>query len=241
MFFFSPQIRFLCLTLLVVCLIPNQVLLYSPFRFRFRAFPESSNLVPNVNSNQGFRFHQKRSYGDLDCGGMYDPSIFAQLDGICEDCYNLYRSPEVHGLCRYLLAFRAAIRPSDKATKTFLFFSDRTFAPQFPVRKSLLLFFPNGLRIIERNKLTSMKIFFPVIMYLHFLLRKLGKIVLAAKPSDNVSNPCCSKRIPHSTWIWCKLLEKRKNNTDTSVFLMYYLHDFFCSSNLIIPVHMVQP
>jgi len=94
------MIRFLCLTLLVVCLIPNQVLLYSPFRFRFRAFPESSNLVPNVNSNQGFRFHQKRSYGDLDCGGMYDPSIFAQLDGICEDCYNLYRSPEVHGLCR---------------------------------------------------------------------------------------------------------------------------------------------
>ena len=95
---------------------------------------------------------------------MYDPSIFAQLDGICEDCYNLYRSPEVHGLCRYLLAFRAAIRPSDKATKTFLFFSDRTFAPQFPVRKSLLLFFPNGFLpprtthrgyLIECNKLKA--------------------------------------------------------------------------------------
>jgi len=99
--YIRPQIMIRCLcltTLLVLFLIPNQVLLYSPFRFR--AFPESSNLVSNVNSNQGFRFHQKRSYGDLECGGMYDPSIFAQLDGICEDCYNLYRSPEVHGLCR---------------------------------------------------------------------------------------------------------------------------------------------
>lgn len=149
MFFFSPQIRFLCLTLLVVCLIPNQVLLYSPFRFRFRAFPESSNLVPNVNSNQGFRFHQKRSYGDLDCGGMYDPSIFAQLDGICEDCYNLYRSPEVHGLCRYLLAFRAAIRPSDKATKTLLFFPTGHSRHNSPFAKVCCCFFRTAFCLRE--------------------------------------------------------------------------------------------
>ena len=156
-FSFPSQIRFLCLTtLLVLCLIPNQVLLYSPFRFRFRAFPGggSSNLVPN--SNQGFRFHQKRTFSNLECGGMYDPSIFAQLDGICEDCYNLYRSPEVHGLCRYLfiglssrnmeknsrkiyvvffrLAILAAIRRSDKSTKKLLFFSERIrAAPNSPL------------------------------------------------------------------------------------------------------------
>jgi len=53
-----------------------------PFRFRFRDIPA------------------KRSYTSLQCRGEYDPSRFAQLDGICEDCYNLYREPEVHSLCR---------------------------------------------------------------------------------------------------------------------------------------------
>lgn len=57
-----------------------------PFRFRFR------DSVP-----------AKRSYVSLQCRGEYDPSRFAQLDGICEDCYNLYREPEVHSLCRYSL------------------------------------------------------------------------------------------------------------------------------------------
>ena len=56
-----------------------------PFRFRFRDIPA------------------KRSYTSLQCRGEYDPSRFAQLDGICEDCYNLYREPEVHSLCRYSL------------------------------------------------------------------------------------------------------------------------------------------
>jgi len=84
---------FLCLAF-VLCFIPRALLL-SPFRFRFRAFPGTSGL-----SSSGFRFHDKRSYVELQCRGMYDPGIFAQLDGICEDCYNLYREPEVHGMCR---------------------------------------------------------------------------------------------------------------------------------------------
>eukprot|EP00090_Calanus_glacialis_P022637 TRINITY_DN34926_c0_g1_i1.p1 TRINITY_DN34926_c0_g1~~TRINITY_DN34926_c0_g1_i1.p1 ORF type:complete len:124 (+),score=33.23 TRINITY_DN34926_c0_g1_i1:3-374(+) len=35
-----------------------------------------------------------------DCRGKYDPSIYTQLDNICEDCYNLYKEPDVHQMCR---------------------------------------------------------------------------------------------------------------------------------------------
>ena len=163
LFVFPSQIRFLCLTtLLVLCLIPNQVLLYSPFRFRFRAFPGggSSNLVPN--SNQGFRFPQKRTFSNLECGGMYDPSIFAQLDGICEDCYNLYRSPEVHGLCRYLLASRPVIWKKKLPKNLCCFFPIGHSRRNSPIgqinknaaRSSLLSFFSERLfapRIIHRK------------------------------------------------------------------------------------------
>ena len=44
----------------------------------------------------------KRSYFDINCKGLYDKSIFARLDRICQDCYSLYREPELHTLCRYL-------------------------------------------------------------------------------------------------------------------------------------------
>nr|QQW38912.1 prepro-ion transport peptide-like variant 2 [Lygus hesperus] len=42
----------------------------------------------------------KRSFFDLQCKGVYDKSIFARLDRICEDCYNLFREPSLHSLCR---------------------------------------------------------------------------------------------------------------------------------------------
>ncbi|KAJ8958673.1 hypothetical protein NQ318_016398 [Aromia moschata] len=42
----------------------------------------------------------KRSFFDLQCKGVYDKSIFARLDRICEDCYNLFREPSIHSLCR---------------------------------------------------------------------------------------------------------------------------------------------
>lgn len=45
----------------------------------------------------------KRSFFDLQCKGVYDKSIFARLDRICEDCYNLFREPQLHSLCRYSL------------------------------------------------------------------------------------------------------------------------------------------
>ncbi|XP_011310177.1 ion transport peptide isoform X2 [Fopius arisanus] len=42
----------------------------------------------------------KRSFMELQCKGIYDKSIFARLDRICEDCYNLFREPQLHTLCR---------------------------------------------------------------------------------------------------------------------------------------------
>ncbi|XP_030753911.1 ion transport peptide [Sitophilus oryzae] len=41
----------------------------------------------------------KRSFFDIQCKGVYDKSIFARLDRICEDCYNLFREPQIHSLC----------------------------------------------------------------------------------------------------------------------------------------------
>ncbi|XP_070522305.1 ion transport peptide isoform X2 [Cardiocondyla obscurior] len=42
----------------------------------------------------------KRSFFDIQCKGVYDKSIFARLDRICEDCYNLFREPQLHMLCK---------------------------------------------------------------------------------------------------------------------------------------------
>lgn len=37
---------------------------------------------------------------EIMCKGVYDKSMFARLDAICDDCYNLFREPIVHQLCR---------------------------------------------------------------------------------------------------------------------------------------------
>ena len=62
-----------------------------------------SNLYPHRINNPltGESHLNKRSYADLQCRGIYDASIFARLERVCEDCYNLYKDDEVLGLCRY--------------------------------------------------------------------------------------------------------------------------------------------
>ena len=43
----------------------------------------------------------KRNGGMPDeCRGRYDTAIFTTLDNICEDCYNLYKEPDIHSMCR---------------------------------------------------------------------------------------------------------------------------------------------
>ena len=34
------------------------------------------------------------------CKGIYDVAIYARLTNICDDCYNLFRDPDIHTLCR---------------------------------------------------------------------------------------------------------------------------------------------
>ncbi|XP_026763050.2 CHH-like protein isoform X1 [Galleria mellonella] len=42
----------------------------------------------------------RRSFFNLQCKGVYDAAIFARLDRICDDCYNLFREPQLYTLCR---------------------------------------------------------------------------------------------------------------------------------------------
>ncbi|PZC73065.1 CHH-like protein isoform X2 [Helicoverpa armigera] len=42
----------------------------------------------------------RRSFFTLECKGVYDAAIFARLDRICDDCYNLFREPQLYTLCR---------------------------------------------------------------------------------------------------------------------------------------------
>ena len=44
----------------------------------------------------------KYSFTEIsNCKGVYDVRKYARLNSICDDCYNLFRDPEVHSLCRY--------------------------------------------------------------------------------------------------------------------------------------------
>ncbi len=42
------------------------------------------------------------SFSPVDgCSGTLPLSTFTRLNAVCEDCYGLYRQPEVYTLCRY--------------------------------------------------------------------------------------------------------------------------------------------
>merc|ERR550532_293052 len=51
-------------------------------------------VIPLCTNSLVFR---KRSGS---CRGKYNTAIYTQLDNICEDCYNLYKDPDVHHMCR---------------------------------------------------------------------------------------------------------------------------------------------
>jgi hypothetical protein len=34
--------------------------------------------------------------------GVYDKSKFARLDRVCEECYQMFRDPDIHSMCRYV-------------------------------------------------------------------------------------------------------------------------------------------
>nr|AFM29133.1 crustacean hyperglycmic hormone [Portunus pelagicus] len=43
---------------------------------------------------------EKRQIYDSSCKGVYDRAIFSELEHVCDDCYNLYRTSRVASGCR---------------------------------------------------------------------------------------------------------------------------------------------
>ena len=65
-----------------------------------------SYLIPSSDFRPGVSHMYKRSYADLQCRGIYDASIFARLERVCEDCYNIHTDDEILGICRYVQLLR---------------------------------------------------------------------------------------------------------------------------------------
>uniref|UniRef100_A0A7G3AA75 Putative crustacean chh/mih/gih neurohormone family n=1 Tax=Lutzomyia longipalpis TaxID=7200 RepID=A0A7G3AA75_LUTLO len=58
-------------------------------------------LVPMIVSFPRHHTLSKRSsFFDIECKGVFNKSIFFRLDRICEDCYSLFREPQLHSLCK---------------------------------------------------------------------------------------------------------------------------------------------
>lgn len=59
-------------------------------------------LVPviNIHALPHHSLAKRSSFFDIECKGVYNKSIFFRLDRICEDCYNLFREPQLHTLCK---------------------------------------------------------------------------------------------------------------------------------------------
>ncbi|CAG2108125.1 unnamed protein product, partial [Medioppia subpectinata] len=59
-------------------------------------------LIIMVSSSDCRDLH-KRTFAGLGCLGVYDKAKFARLDRVCEECYQLYREPDLHSSCRILI------------------------------------------------------------------------------------------------------------------------------------------
>ncbi|KAK9712685.1 Crustacean CHH/MIH/GIH neurohormone family [Popillia japonica] len=78
----STQLVWVCMALTLVI----QVALSSPLQ---KSHPLGHHLMK-----------RQSAFFRLECRGNYNKSKFARLDRVCEDCYNLFREPEVHTMCR---------------------------------------------------------------------------------------------------------------------------------------------
>ena len=43
---------------------------------------------------------RKYSYVGLGCRGMFHQIFFSKLENLCDQCYEMYKIPEIHHLCR---------------------------------------------------------------------------------------------------------------------------------------------
>lgn len=56
-----------------------------------------------VNALPHHNLAKRSTFFEIDCRGVYDRSIFFRLDRICEDCYSLFREPELLVLCKWVI------------------------------------------------------------------------------------------------------------------------------------------
>merc|ERR1711923_202123 len=65
------------------------------------AYDPVLSLLAKYPSYSSYIVSSKRNGGMPDeCRGRYDTAIYTTLDNICEDCYNLYKEPDIHSMCR---------------------------------------------------------------------------------------------------------------------------------------------
>lgn len=57
-------------------------------------------LIPLINSLPHHSLAKRSTFFEIECKGVFNKSIFYRLDRICEDCYSLFREPEIHQLCK---------------------------------------------------------------------------------------------------------------------------------------------
>ncbi|GIY09535.1 ion transport peptide-like [Caerostris darwini] len=73
---------------------PNWSFMMALFRVLFCLF------VVAMAVSEAAHVLSKRSFTQLGCMGDFDRSKFARLDSVCEECYELYREPDIHFQCR---------------------------------------------------------------------------------------------------------------------------------------------
>ncbi|XP_063700007.1 ion transport peptide-like isoform X3 [Culicoides brevitarsis] len=64
-----------------------------------------ATLVSIVQFQQIFALPQhsvarRSTFLDIECKGTFNKSIFYRLDRVCDDCYSLFREPQLHTLCK---------------------------------------------------------------------------------------------------------------------------------------------
>lgn len=57
-------------------------------------------LVPLITALPHHSLAKRSTFFDIDCKGVFNKKIFSRLDRICEDCYSLFREPQLHSLCK---------------------------------------------------------------------------------------------------------------------------------------------
>ena len=65
---------------------------------------------------------RKYSYVGLGCRGMFHQIFFSKLENLCDQCYEMYKIPEIHHLCRYLNYLILQCLKYKEALKKFFFF-----------------------------------------------------------------------------------------------------------------------